>query len=279
MTFLTKDYLSVAKSRVTNQFKDKLVFNRFVELFLSQHDVAQQTIKDLYEKRDIDSAIGKQLDIIGSIVGQERELIDTSLLSYFGFEGQVGALGFDEAPFFELGESTSGKVRLDDDLYRMFIKAKIVKNITTCKPDEYLSMIDFIFGTTTSTYTNNGNASFTLMIGKELSPVEVVLLNYVSYKNGIPSRFIPKPLGVGINYGYFPEDVFGFEGMPNALTFGEMYFDTETAEWIVTGDRIRLADFVFDGSALFDGTLTFDTDFNFVIFETSFAGRWAELIV
>ena len=84
--FTEVQYLEEARDRVTEQFKDKTVFDKYLQLLIDQQDSIQQVFKDLIQKRSIDEATGATLDIIGEIVGQPRELISADLFNFFGFQ-------------------------------------------------------------------------------------------------------------------------------------------------------------------------------------------------
>ncbi len=63
--FNTVDYLEEARDRVTQQFKDQDIFDRYLQILLINNTELQDVIKDLMQKRSIDTAEGVQLDIIG----------------------------------------------------------------------------------------------------------------------------------------------------------------------------------------------------------------------
>lgn len=232
--FTTVDYLTEARERVTYQFKDKDVFDRYLQLIINQQFELQQVFKDLLQKRSIDTATGVNLDVIGDIVGQPRELISTDLYNFFGFYGALKSDTFGDinipqvgSRFYDYGTPKAGNVLLDDDTYRLFIKAKILKNTTASTPEEFLSFINFLFGTSKSAYLQEGIAEYTLMFGKELTSFEQTLLTYVSNSQGYPSRVIPKTVGVKVNFGYFISDnYFGFQGSIGAKGFDSGKFAT-----------------------------------------------------
>lgn len=224
------DYLEVARNEVTEQFKQRDIFDRYLQLLIEQQEEIQQVFKDLLQKRSIDEATGAQLDIIGEIVGQPRELIDTALVPYFAYLGYPNAQSFGDLDnsslggyYYSLGDPLAGSTLLNDEQYRMFIKAKILKNTTRATPDDVLNFIRFVFNSETNNVIAEGNAEFTVMVGKELSLFEQVLLTYVGYSNGYPSRFLLKPVGVRVNVGTFDsEDYFAFLGAPNAKGYGDL---------------------------------------------------------
>lgn len=225
--FDSVDYLDEARGRVTSQLTDKQVFDKYLDLIIQEQLELQGVFKDLLQKRSIDEASGKQLNLIGEIVGQPRELISADLFTFFGFQGALKADTFGDfgnpqagSKFYDFGTPLGGNVLLDDPTYRLFIKAKILKNTTASTPEEIISFVNFLFGTT-QTAIFEGQAEYTIMFGRELSSFEQVLLNYVTNSQGYPSRLIPKTVGVRINFGSFQSDnYFGFQGVTGAKGFG-----------------------------------------------------------
>ena len=235
--FNIEDYLSVARSRVTEQFRldedgqsGGIIFDKYLQLLLGGKIELQEVFRQLMQERSIDTAVGAQLDIIGDIVGQPRELIDTALLTYFAYLGYPNAQSFGDLDNSSVGgfyrgidEPLTGNTLLNDDQYRLFIKAKIIKNNTNATPNQILEFIDFVFGSDNNQLVEEGDAAYTLLVGKELSNFEKVLLTYVSYSSGYPSRFVPKPIGVRVNYGtYISGDAFAFQGVAGAKGYGDL---------------------------------------------------------
>ena len=231
-SFNIVDYLSEARSRVTEQFKteDHPIFDKYLQLLLGGKIELQEIFRELMQERSLDTATGAQLDIIGEIVGQPRELIDTALLTFFAFVGYPDAQSYGDlnnqslgGPYYDINNPLAGNTLLTDEQYRLFIKAKIIKNNTNATPDQFIEFMRFVFGVDLSLIVAEGNAEFTLMIGAELTSFEKVLLTYTSYSSGYPSRFIPKPIGVRVNFGEFiPENAFGFQGFPNVKGYGDL---------------------------------------------------------
>lgn len=234
--FEVKDYLAEAQSRVTEQFRDgkedsgvKKVFGKYLELLIETQLVIQDTIKDLMQLRDVDSAIGAQLDVIGRIVGQERELVSADLYEYFGFQGAVGAQSFGQfgtpyGGYFKSDNTPSGKnVPLDDDNYRKYIKAKIFKNITASTPEEFISVVNLIFNTTQAYILEGQEAEFTLYFGRPITDFEKSLLNYISYKQSYPTRLLPKTVGVKMTLDYTGIPNFTGTGAGYGLNYGNSY--------------------------------------------------------
>ena len=234
--FNENDYLSKAREDVTEQFKDKPVFDKFLQLILAGLSDCQFAIKDLLQKRSIDEAFGEQLDIIGRIVGQPRELISLDVYKYFAFLGYPNGDTFGDKNdpsvgglFYSRGTPLGGNYRLDDPTYRLFIKSKIIKNRTASTPEELISFVQFIFGQDTPVYLIEGEAHCKIFFGRELSQIEINLLSYTSLELGYPSRLIPKTLGVGIEFATFNgKAFFAYQGVPNAKGYASI---SDTTGW------------------------------------------------
>ena len=48
------DYLNVARGQVTEQFKNKQIFDKYLDLIIHQQYEISQVFKDLLQKRSID---------------------------------------------------------------------------------------------------------------------------------------------------------------------------------------------------------------------------------
>lgn len=243
------DYLTEAQDRLTSQFQDKENINLILELLIWQQYELQQVFTDLIQKRSIDTATGATLDILGDIVGQPRELIDAELIEYFAFNGYPLAASYGDlnnsslgGQYWDLNKSLAGNILLTDGQYRLFIKAKIMKNTTSATPNEFLNFIKFVFNAPTSLILAEGGAEFTILVGKELSAFEQVLLTYVSNKSGYNSYFVPKPAGVRVNFGTFPSSAFfAFQGVVSGQGYGSLVSGSEA----VSDDS-----FPYDGETL-----------------------------
>lgn len=263
------DYLSEARQRITSQFEDKVVVDKYLQLLIDGQADIQQMFADLIQKRSINEAEGAALDIIGEIVGQPRELISADLFSFFGFQGALAADSFGDfgrptvgSRWYDFGQPLGGNILLDDNTYRLFIKAKIMKNRTASTPEEFLSFINFLFGTNVTVILAEGNAQYTVMFGRELSTLEQTLLNYISTSQGYESRLIPKTVGVRVNFGYFESgNYFGFQGAPGAKGFGDdpRTFDGGYGSVYgqAYGESIKIQESIYDGSFIHDGSVTY----------------------
>ena len=237
--FQVIDYLSEARSRYTQQFKydpvsdeGAKVFDSYVQILLGGKIELQEVFRQLMQERSLDTAVGVNLDNIGEIVGQPRTLISVDIFEFFGFQGvpNAGSFGDFYDPsvgdiFYDANNPRFGNITLSDDVYRIFIKAKIAKNSTHATPEEVMEFANFIFSTSGSNIQDEGNAAYTLYIGRLLTGFEISLLNYIQKTDNYNAYLLPQPLGVKVNYGNFNYDnFFGFLGTPNAKGFNEGIF-------------------------------------------------------
>ena len=58
--FSVEDYLAVARSRVTELFKDKPIFDRYLQILIDENIEIQNVFKDLMQKKSIDTATDEQ---------------------------------------------------------------------------------------------------------------------------------------------------------------------------------------------------------------------------
>lgn len=149
-----------------------------------------QAVRVMY---NIDSAAGEQLDIIGRIVGISRNFVATVELNPVFFAlpvNEPGEFGDDSAIFSEL--SIDADTQMTDDLYRIVIKSKIVKNNSEATIDSIMQSVNFMLpNSQTLRVTDNENMSFSIEFYGNISQLERwALLNV---------NLIPKPQGVQFN--------------------------------------------------------------------------------
>lgn len=218
-----KDYLAEARERYTFQFKNKDVFDRYIQLLLAESGRLQSVFKDILQNRSLDTAKGIYLDRIGDIVGIKRGSLPSSAWenSYFGFSDDPDALQFGDLEngsggiFFGLADQTEGNVLWNDDIYRIYIKAKIFANTSNGTPEEVITATKSILNVTSVDIIETGNANLLIGFNRILTDVEKFILKGL----GEDERILPIPIGVGVGYIESEEEFFGFEETPGALGF------------------------------------------------------------
>ncbi|OBW92971.1 DUF2612 domain-containing protein [Gallibacterium salpingitidis] len=130
LTELDQDFIDTTLSHQLSQFRYSPNLTALITLLLSPYATLQHTLKQMLLERHIDTAIGKQLDGVGDIVGMPRPFTKMNGEWYFGFTGQSKAKPFSQAPIRDLALQTTSKQvsYMPDDTYRRLIKWKVVAN-------------------------------------------------------------------------------------------------------------------------------------------------------
>jgi hypothetical protein len=224
------DYLDLMQENITEAFKDKVVFNKYLQLFSTEANALNDTFRDLMQKRSIDTAVGEQLDIIGRIVGQPRQIVNAMAFPYFGFDGADMAQSYGDLTnsrfggyYYDLRQPLTGNVKLNDDQYRLFIKAKIKKNVTRSTPEDVISFIRFVFDVDSVRITNDSGASVTIvLVGQGISSFTLTVLQQMTEEPYV-SYFLPKTLGVKYNFVISEGDgYFSFDGVVGGAGYGDL---------------------------------------------------------
>lgn len=227
--FTEVDYLAEKRERVTYAFEDSPVFDKFLQLGTLPYAEIQQVIKQMMQERSLETAVGAQLDIIGRIVGQDRTLIEADLVPYFGFLGALAPESYGSATdssvggyWWDLTKPLAGNITLSDEQYRIFIKAKIMKNVTRATPEDVIKFIKFVFDIKNVYISLDSEAHALIFVSDDISLFEKVLLRYFT-EGKFKSYFIPKTIGVRYDFGQFdPDNFFAYYGVPGAKGYGQM---------------------------------------------------------
>jgi len=125
------DHAQLTISRLVTQFSESSNLIGYIRSIISESDVIESELCDVLSLRTLDTATNAQLDVIGALVGQGRLLIDATAFSFFGFEGNPISASFGDinnpqlgGRFASIGESLTGFTELNDDDYRLFIRAR-----------------------------------------------------------------------------------------------------------------------------------------------------------
>ncbi|AVD86181.1 DUF2612 domain-containing protein [Pseudomonas sp. SWI44] len=177
-------------------------------------EAAAEAVRKSY---DIDSAVGEQLSVIGRIVVAPRSFVGAIPMNPGEFDLTDGSeFGDQDAMFSALTIDQDGQ--LSDELYRLVIKAKIVKNNGDATIENILAGMNFLLpNAEVLRITDGEDMSFSIEFYGQISNLErFALLN---------SGLVPKPQAVQFN---------GFLEGFNMSEFGDMdaeFGDTD-AEFI-----------------------------------------------
>lgn len=145
---------TAGNERLAYQFKGSEKFEGFIESFLLQLDELYNSGLQLLNERDLDTAIGLQLDGIGDIVGIKRP------------QGQ------------------------SDSIYLWTIKAKILINNTDMTVAKMLNTLSFIFSGKTIRYSNYVNLSPKYVIPGTLTTEELIIFDLIPTTLGVGVAYV-----------------------------------------------------------------------------------------
>lgn len=201
-----------------------------IELLASTYEKIRDLYADFFDEFDIDTATSDRLDIIGKIVGLPRVVPEAVTRSAFGFAENTDASGFDDkfldiadvAPFRDKFEPARTSLELDDTTYRLFLKAKVMKNVGSAfmDSDVRVSLQDVISAAFEGRAYVIDRQDMTLRLYVSAS---VDLDHLTAIRN---LDLLPKPQAVrydSIIIQAAPFETFGFSGNPNALSFADKF--------------------------------------------------------
>ncbi len=201
------DYLSVARSRYTDQFKDSVNFDILMIVWMMGYQEIQETLLSLITIKDVDAATGVQLDVIGDIVGQPRTLENIDATGYFGFYSDPGAQPFGSLSTASGGiynslydSGSSGNTSLPDGTYRSFIKAKIISNNSAGTSEDIITAARALFSTDIVEFGDDPTSGvFSLYIGRPWNDEALTAFPGLD-ETVVATRLLPIPAGVRIEF-------------------------------------------------------------------------------
>lgn len=203
--------------RIYAQYRDKpkaVAWYEIAEKLGGSIEAAAQAVRKSY---DIDAAIGEQLNVIGRIVVAPRSFVGSIPMNPGLFDLTDGdEFGNDDAMFSSLTIDQDGQ--LSDELYRLVIKAKIIKNNGDSTIENILDGMNFLLPTADVLRVTDGeDMSFSIEFYGRISSLErFALLN---------AELVPKPQAVRFN---------GFLEGFDMVEFGDVdaEFGDEDAEFV-----------------------------------------------
>lgn len=183
-------------NNMPEQFRNKPRIEVLAKALARQMEEVAAMFEQLRELRNMETAIGQQLDYCGDIVGLSR--VESAL--------------FCKDVDFDI---------IDDERYRLFVKYKALRNSTQCTYDDMIAGCKLLFHADPIYYSESESnpATFNLSLGANMSDE---LLNLLS-----SSSMAIRASGVEPKISYFAKDFFGFiDTNRYALGFGQGKFST-----------------------------------------------------
>lgn len=215
-----QDYKTIARSRLTDRHRSDETFLAILDTLIEHKEERQKeylTIADTF--LDIDKSTGKNLDLIGDLIGEERTLVNFIDRVYFGFLGARLAEAYDFGYWYSLYKNKYGTLRtLTDEEYRRVLKARVVKNSSDNNRNSFLEVLNILSNNQSSIVTEGLDNT---AISVEVEDYDGLVSYYLSkYKND--RNLIPVPLGRRLNITYTDINVkfFGFDGEEFTENYG-----------------------------------------------------------
>lgn len=209
---LQQDHPGIAWGHWLGQFRAKPKLRALVQALLKPADGLQGALRDMYDQRWLETAVGKQLDGIGEIVGLPRVIDETVYVRFFGFEGQPNVGGFGEARLRRANErAVGGSTTLLDPEYRKLLYWKIALNNGHGTTPEISSSLKPIFDVSRVIVQDAGNAKIRIWVSRIPGPNDPLMTN--------PHKWVPKAAGVGVQiisgstekpFGFREQGFYGF---------------------------------------------------------------------
>ncbi|KWI89552.1 hypothetical protein WM13_06235 [Burkholderia ubonensis] len=174
---------------------------------------------------NVDTAVGRGLDIWGKIVGLEHgrllKIPSTELNLGFTEAGNASATPFGSGVFYS-GSSVTENYYLSDDAFRTLILVKAMANISDGSIPSYNQLLQNLFKGRGRCYVNDlGNMQMRYTFEFYLEPWEQAIITQ--------SGALPRPTGVLASFVQVPvPNVFGFAeaGTSSIAPFGQGTFFT-----------------------------------------------------
>jgi hypothetical protein len=220
---LTNEYILY----LIKQYFEKPKANADIKNLLVDWQNQANFVETFGENFDIDNCRGTVLDLIGRIVGLDRQVNNIAPIAFFGFSNNSNARSFTSfsgqfrpsATFFRVGQPTLTVYQLQDSEYRRFLKIKIAKNI--CSPylvsENKISLQQVIFDAFNGLayVTDQKDQTLLLYISQQISNQEMALI--------LKLDILPRP--ITFSYKIFRGTIgssLGFSKNPSALGFSSI---------------------------------------------------------
>jgi len=188
-----QDYKTIARSRLTDRHRSDESFLAILDTLIELKEERQREYLSLADTfLDIDKSTGKNLDVIGRLIGEERTLVNFIDRSYFGFLGARLSEAYDVGYWYSLYRNKYGTLRtLTDEEYRRVLKARVIKNSSNSNRNSMLEVLNTLTGNTNSIVTETTDNG---VITVEVLDRDGLVSYYLSkYKND--RNLIPVPMG------------------------------------------------------------------------------------
>ena len=211
---LTLSYLNL----ITSEFRDKSNYIQMLTDVFDMYTNVANNLDNISTQLDVDNAFSNELDIIGELVGQSRNINE---------------------------EYEEGKSSLDDDDYRTLLKSKILSNSWKGTIEEIYDLWQQLFPEYELSIYDNQDLTCTIFLRGNYSDAEYYLITH--------NFVIPKPAGVSYTYTSLNAPLFAYDYDNEEST---KYKGYDAGYWSVFGSyqyKIFALDYDNDPTANFAG--------------------------
>ena len=243
-----QDYKTIARSRLTDRHRSDEPFLAILDTLVELKEERQREYLSLADTfLDIDKSTGKNLDVIGRLIGEERTLVNFIDRAYFGFLGARLAEPYDFGYWYSLYKNKYGTLRtLTDEEYRRVLKARIIKNSSDNNRNSFLELLNIL--------SNNKSSVVTEGIDNTAISVEVEdydgLVSYYLSKYKSDRNLIPVPLGRRLNVNHVKADLVKFSLVATTDGSSVVGNTAPIANISVSVDESLSANMFADGSSI-----------------------------
>lgn len=189
---IKKYYADLLILQYRNKPKARATIKMFVDICMGDG-----LVFELNDCLNIDTAVGKQLDLIGQILGCNRNVYGlTPDAKWFTFE-KTGAYGYSDKNALSEGywktyfNSSGSAYALSDSDYRQLLKFKAAINVMPATMKDMDEALYQVFGDNV-TIQNNQDLSITYVISQQTIVTQAAeILGYFK-----------APMGIAVNYSY-----------------------------------------------------------------------------
>ena len=243
-----QDYKTIARSRLTDRHRSDEPFLAILDTLVELKEERQREYLSLADTfLDIDKSTGKNLDVIGRLIGEERTLVNFIDRAYFGFLGARLAEPYDFGYWYSLYKNKYGTLRtLTDEEYRRVLKARVIKNSSDNNRNSFLELLNIL--------SNNKSSVVTEGIDNTAISVEVEdydgLVSYYLSKYKSDRNLIPVPLGRRLNVNHVKADLVKFSLVATTDGSSVVGNTAPIANISVSVDESLSANMFADGSSI-----------------------------
>lgn len=222
------DFVDSYSKLLIYQYQDKPKAKAHIQSIIENYEEVYKVLNQLLTIYDIDLAVGKQLDTLGKILGISRKVPFAIAKKYFGFDDNLNSFPMGDLsqsvltyPFKDLVEPDYTSGELSDNQYRLFLKAKAIKNNVKAfmiDSEENLSLqnaIDFLFDNK-AYLVDNKDMTLSVYIDNSY---DFTLLQYIKQLDLIPR---PQAVDYDLFYSYIEGNTLGFNDNPNSKAMGDL---------------------------------------------------------